>query len=188
MASGSGAGAAIGIDDVLRLLQRRAFTPVVGGSHAGRGLRKRIAFTQGMLCVLGGMAPVTTAGGRKKRLRRHGWTRGAKYLVVHRRPSYPLVGCSPAGPTSVSPGALTTPESVLRKQEHRRAGGREARQSIAKEGLFFVQTMGSTSHRLKAFGAQCAQHGLVISFTKPGRRNHRQVELFQQNRFGHAPS
>jgi hypothetical protein len=42
--------------------------------------------------------------GRKKRLRRHGWTRGAKYLVVHRRPDYPLAGCVPAEPASVSPG------------------------------------------------------------------------------------
>src|SRR5260370_23956380 len=113
MASGGGADAAIGFDDLLRLVQRRALARVAGGSHAGRGLRKRIEITQGMPCVLGGMAPVTTAGGRKERLRRHGWTRGAKYLVVHRRPSYPLAGCSPAEPTSVSPGALTIPESVL---------------------------------------------------------------------------
>lgn len=42
--------------------------------------------------------------GRKKRLRRHGWTRGAEYLVVHRRPDYPLAGCVPAEPASVSPG------------------------------------------------------------------------------------
>ncbi len=42
--------------------------------------------------------------GAKKRLRRHGWTRGAEHLVVHRRPSYPLVGCVPAEPTSVSHG------------------------------------------------------------------------------------
>ena len=42
--------------------------------------------------------------GGKERLRRHGWTRGAKYLVVHRRPAYPLAGCVPAEPASVSPG------------------------------------------------------------------------------------
>src|SRR5207244_907552 len=30
-----------------------------------------------------------------------------------------------------------------------KAGGREARQSVAKEGLFFVQTMGSTSEELE---------------------------------------
>jgi hypothetical protein len=48
------------------------------------------------------MTPVTT--GAKEKLRRHGWTRGAKYLVVHRRPDYPLAGCVPAEPASVSPG------------------------------------------------------------------------------------
>ena len=40
----------------------------------------------------------------KKRLHGHGWTRGAKYLVVPRRPDYPLAGCVPAEPASVSPG------------------------------------------------------------------------------------
>jgi hypothetical protein len=65
--------------------------------------------------------------------------------MVHLRPGYPSVGCSPAEPTSVSPGALTIPKGVLEKQEHRKASGREARQSVAKEGLFFVQRMGSTS-------------------------------------------
>lgn len=41
---------------------------------------------------------------RKERLRGHGWTRGAEYLVVRRRPDYPLAGCVPAEPASVSPG------------------------------------------------------------------------------------
>src|SRR6516225_8117387 len=100
MASGSGAGAAVGVAELLRLLQRRTHASVAGGSHAGRGLWQRTEITQGMLCVLRGMAQVTT-GGRKERLRRHGWTRGAKYLVVHLRPSYPLAGCSPAEPASV---------------------------------------------------------------------------------------
>jgi len=40
----------------------------------------------------------------KERLRGHGWTRGVEYPVVRRRPDYPLVGCVPAEPTSVSPG------------------------------------------------------------------------------------
>ena len=52
------------------------------------------------------MAPVTTGGGKKNST---GWTRGAKYLVVHRRPDYPLAGCVPAEPASVSPGVRTVP-------------------------------------------------------------------------------
>ena len=65
MASGGGAGVGDGVDDLLRVLQRRADAPVAGGSHAGRGLREGIEITQGMPCVLGGMAPVTTAGEEK---------------------------------------------------------------------------------------------------------------------------
>jgi len=30
---------------------------------------------------------------------------------VHRRPDYPLVGCAPAEPTSVSPGATEIPDN-----------------------------------------------------------------------------
>jgi hypothetical protein len=53
---------------------------------------------------------------RKKRLRRHGWTRGAKHLVVHRRPDYPLAGCVPAEPASVSPGANKVTKKFAAKQ------------------------------------------------------------------------
>src|SRR5690242_10521276 len=127
MASGGGARAAVGVDDLLRLLQRRAHAPVAGRSHAGGGVREGIEVTQGMPCVLGGMAQVTIRRRRKERLRRHGWTRGAKYLVVHRRPGYPLVGCSPAEPTSVSPGVKTIPRSGRSRQEHRKVADQEVR-------------------------------------------------------------
>ena len=63
------------------------------------------------------MALVTTWGGG--RLRRHGWTRGAKYLVVHRRPDYPLAGCVPAEPASVSPGDGKVTKKFGEKQVQR---------------------------------------------------------------------
>jgi hypothetical protein len=64
------------------------------------------------------MAPVTTVS--KKRLRRHGWTYGAKYLVVHRRPDYPSTGCVPAEPASVSPGDGNVTKVLGEKQEQPR--------------------------------------------------------------------
>src|SRR6266571_7837952 len=39
-----------------------------------------------------------------KKLRRHGWTSGAWYLSVRRRPGYSSSGCTPAEPDSASPG------------------------------------------------------------------------------------
>ena len=56
----------------------------------------------------------------QKRLRRHGWTRGAKYLVVHRRPDYPLAGCVPAEPASVSPGDGNVTKKLGEKQDQPR--------------------------------------------------------------------
>ena len=53
--------------------------------------------------IFGGMNSGDHLGG-EERPRGHGWTRGAEYLVVHRRPGYPLVGCVPAEPASVSSG------------------------------------------------------------------------------------
>src|ERR1017187_6859337 len=62
MASGGGAGVGRGVDDLLRLLQRTTDPPVVGGLHACRGVREGIEITQGMQCVLGGMAQVSDGG------------------------------------------------------------------------------------------------------------------------------
>src|SRR5471032_1393459 len=59
MASGSGAGVGGGVNGLLRLLQRPTIASVVGGPYAGRGLREGIEITQGMPCVLGGMAQVS---------------------------------------------------------------------------------------------------------------------------------
>ena len=146
MASGGGAGVGGGVDDLLRVLQRPAIASVVGGSNAGRSVREEIEITQGMPCVLKGMPPVTTAGGRNERLRRHGWTRGVKYLVVHRRPGYPLIGCSPAEPTSVSLGEKSITEEREQSKIKPELPVRKTGKSVAKEWPFFVQRMGSTSN------------------------------------------
>lgn len=60
MASGSGAGAAVGIENLLRL-QRRAFTPIAGESNASGSVRKRLAGSEVNRSILGGMAQVTIA-------------------------------------------------------------------------------------------------------------------------------
>jgi len=62
MASGGGAGAGGGVDDLLRLLQRAPDASVAGGSHACRGVREGIEIAQRMLCVLGGMTQVSDGG------------------------------------------------------------------------------------------------------------------------------
>jgi hypothetical protein len=49
---------------------------------------------------------------------------------------------------------LPIPETVVRGQDHRGVADQEARQSVAKEGLFFVQRMGSTT--LIALGREFA--------------------------------
>jgi len=56
-----------------------------------------------MMCVLKGMAPVSD-GGESPLLSVTGVPSSA-----YRRPDYPLVGCSPAEPTSVSPGKSAIP-------------------------------------------------------------------------------
>ena len=54
------------VDELLRVLQRGADAPVVGGSHAGRGLWEGTTLTQGRQCVLGGMAQVSDGRGGKE--------------------------------------------------------------------------------------------------------------------------
>jgi hypothetical protein len=65
MASGGGAGVGGGVDDLLRVLQRGAVASVVGGSNASGGVREEIEVTQGMPCVLGGMAQVSDGGNKE---------------------------------------------------------------------------------------------------------------------------
>src|ERR1019366_3836780 len=102
-----GAGVGCGVDDLLRVLQRGAFAPVAEGSNAGGGVREGIEVTQGMLCVLGGMTQVSDG-----RERRGPWSDDARGQApsAYLRPSYPLAGCSPAEPTSVSLGKKAIPQ------------------------------------------------------------------------------
>src|SRR5262249_53190274 len=70
-----------------------------GGRHLtseGRG-----SVHEGCRCVF---QACTLATERRKRLRRHGWTSGVRYLSVRRRPGYSSSGCTPAEPDSASPG------------------------------------------------------------------------------------
>src|SRR5438270_13796780 len=61
------------------------------------------------------------------------------------RPGYPLAGCSPAEPASVSPGAEVIPLGTGERQTNRRLRVRKTCAGVAKNGSFFVQRMGSTS-------------------------------------------
>src|SRR5437588_6055168 len=75
-----------------------------------------------------------------------------KRPLAHRRPGYPLAGCSPAEPTSVSPGDVDVPQGPPAHKSKQaaqasweRVAVTRAALSVAKERSFFVQTMGSTS-------------------------------------------
>src|SRR5438477_10892639 len=78
-----------------------------------------------------------------------------KRPLAHRRPGYPLAGCSPAEPTSGSPGDVDVPQGPPAHKSKQaaqasweRVAVTRAALSVAKERSFFVQTMGSTSLRL----------------------------------------
>jgi putative transposase len=64
-------------------------SPVAGLPHAGGSVS----------CVFRGIAPASAGEGEKSP-----WAQG-EAPAARRRPGYPLVGCSPAEPTSVSPGS-----------------------------------------------------------------------------------
>src|ERR1700685_2417469 len=142
MASRGGAGVGSRVDELLRVLQRGAFASVAGGSDACRGVRKGIEITRGTLCVLGGMAQ--ESDGRERRGPWSNDTRG-QAPSAYLRPSYPLAGCSPAEPTSVSPGEEAIPQACPGCKINQELPVRKAGKSVAKEWLFFVQRMGSTS-------------------------------------------
>src|SRR5208337_4930072 len=75
------------------------------------------------------------------------------------RPSYPLAGCSPAEPTSVSPGEQSIAERRQRSKINQELPVRKAGKSVAKEWPFFVQRMGSTSNGTSAFCGSGAPFG-----------------------------
>src|SRR5437660_3584781 len=82
--------------------------------------------------------------GGKKRLR-IGLPTRSRTPSAYLRPSYPLAGCSPAEPTSVSPGENAIPQACRRCKINQELPVRKAGKSVAKEWPFFVQRMGSTS-------------------------------------------
>src|SRR5258706_15423877 len=80
----------------------------------------------------------------KKRLR-IGWPTQSPTPSAYLRPSFPLAGCSPAEPASVSPGTKAIPQACRRCKINQELPVRKAGKSVAKEWPFFVQRMGSTS-------------------------------------------
>jgi hypothetical protein len=87
--------------------------------------------------------------GEKQPLGRQGRPRGADGLSAHRRPGYPLAGCSPAEPASVSPGGKAVPQRAPANKISRpttaRGSVRKTGQGVAKDRSFLVRNMGSTS-------------------------------------------
>src|SRR5271155_253216 len=76
---------------------------------------------------------------------RIGWPTQGPTPSAYLRPRYPLAGCSPAEPTSVSPGGTVIPRRTLAGKSDQRLRVRKTYMGVAKDRLFFVQRMGSTS-------------------------------------------
>ncbi len=128
-----------------------------------------------MRCVLRGMAQVTNSGcARKDSAGMVGPAEPSTWLV-HLRPGYPLAGCSPAEPASVSPGVKAIPEARCGSKINQELPVRKAGKSVAKEGPFSVQRMGSTSicrcERGRSCGRaaakRCSSHSTNGPGTKP---------------------
>src|ERR1700677_2379442 len=64
---------------------------------------------------------------------------------AYHRPSYPLAGCSPAEPASVSPGKREIPAETRASKVSQCLLVWRTGKSVAKECSFFVQNLGSTS-------------------------------------------
>ena len=91
-----------------------------------------------------------------KRLRIGGPVR-SRTPSAYRRPGYPLAGCSPAEPTSVSPGEAGIPGKAsfpTSSTEERHETG----ESVAKEGPICHPRMGSTSGTAGALGYRQLLH------------------------------
>ncbi len=130
-------------------------TPVSNGGESNRSSRKEAG---GQACadhdgIFGGMSLVSHGGEAGPRATYVGRGPNGDAPLAHRRPGYPLVGCSPAEPTAVSPGATDVPQSQLANKPKRLYTATSRRftttkdgPSVAKDCLFFVLTMGSTSN------------------------------------------
>src|SRR5450755_3531589 len=79
-----------------------------------------------------------------KKRPRSGWPIRSPTPSAYLRPSYPLAGCSPAEPASVSPGEKAIPQACRRCKTNQELPVRKAGKSVAKEWPFFVQRIGST--------------------------------------------
>jgi len=95
--------------------RQRSCTAVVrpaprSGRRRDEGVRRRVPCR----CVFGGMA--LASEGREKKSPRGGWPRGGA-PSARRRPGYPLVGCTPAEPTSVWPGMFKVSRRARGSQE-----------------------------------------------------------------------
>src|SRR5436305_1869099 len=102
--------------------------------------------------VYRGPAPVSKGGESRLPDHRSGPGADRDAPLAQRRPSYPLVGRSPAEPAAVSPGGRAVPQpgsGPKSKPSPEASSGRvpatRAGRVGAKERSFFVQTMGSTS-------------------------------------------
>src|ERR1051326_119780 len=127
---------------LLPVLQRRALAPGVRLSDPGSGVRRRsrrtwlgatlasgVSHRKVRRRVFGGIAPA--ADSRKESPRAAGPEGLA--LSARRRPGYPLAGCAPAEPASVSPGTFT----VRRSGHKHKVSGQGGSDKNSSEGTPF---------------------------------------------------
>ena len=84
-----------------------------------------------------GIAPVSEGGNEEGALVHGCGSEGSGAPSAHRRPSYPLAGCVPAEPASVSLGGETIAKGVGGDKANAR-GPAEGRKSVAKKWAFLV--------------------------------------------------
>jgi hypothetical protein len=100
--------------------------------------------------------------GRGKAPRPPAWAGGTVVAPsARRRPGYPLMGCSPAEPTSVSPGGTAIPQERRGGKSNQVLPVTKTGRSVAKERSFIVQRMGSTSADARTSGgdSSCRRQG-----------------------------
>jgi hypothetical protein len=86
---------------------------------------------------------VTDGGGERAPSHQRGWGPPQGVPSVHRRPDYPLVGCAPAEPASVSPGVVKLPAEQSRNKLNRQrsdngSGPGRPETGVAKDRRFLV--------------------------------------------------
>jgi hypothetical protein len=84
-----------------------------------------------------GIAPVSEGEFEEGTLVHGCGSEGSRAPSAHRRPSYPLTGCVPAEPASVSLGGETIPKGAGADKANAR-GPAEGRKSVAKKWAFLV--------------------------------------------------